>query len=137
MRRLLTIATALSTLTVASALRSELHAQCTTGCSSSSSCNGTGKAGCVAECTGAGECTCKDDKCQTQPLPPAALNTGNLHLAALSAAGTVVATSLVVDCRGNVVDVLLYDRQSEAQLPPLDAIVLRRSPRPVRIATRE
>jgi hypothetical protein len=107
-------------------------AQCSTGCSSSSSCNGTGKSGCLAQCDGSGECTCRDDECLTQLIPAAGLTpSADVQFAGWAGATGVSAASLVVDCRGNVQDVLVHNARDEAVLMPLERIEVRR-PAPVR-----
>lgn len=103
----------------------EAAAQCSTGCSSSSSCNGTGKAGCMAECNGNGECTCKDDQCGTQIAPPLGLHSGANEYAFVSGAVPDSDVFLHVDCRGNVLDVLLHTSKVDIPIPSMPTIVLR------------
>lgn len=100
------------------------RAQCAVGCISSSDCGGTGRAGCLATCDGAGNCMCGDRKCEPQmsrvvPSPEA------VRFAGQSAAErTPLRTYLVTDCRGGVIGVQVTDGMGQAvQLAP-DEILL-------------
>jgi hypothetical protein len=138
MRHWLVIAGIVASALLLSGAAHPAQAQCNTGCSSSSSCNGTGKSGCLANCDGYGKCECKDDACTTQirpvvlqPAPAAALTAAD--------AGQPVSAALVVDCRGNVMDVLFAGRVGEEVFAELGSIAIRpaRAARAGRLASRE
>jgi hypothetical protein len=145
MRNLVIFAAAAATGLVLSAVPSPVAAQCATGCSSSASCDGTGKATCHVHCEG-GLCNCTDIKCKTEPLPPPELAHSSalpsFVAAPVEGMGTsaiAVTVELMVDCGGNVVDVLLTRRDGSAVFHELPLIAL--SPpaarRDHRIAVRE
>jgi hypothetical protein len=105
------------------------EAQCATGCSSSSACNGTGRGGCVAVCTGDGKCECNDSDCKPQitqvvPATPSAATT----LASWTAFVSTVTTHLVTDCRGAVLDVVLRLRDGSAPVLSPTEIVFETEP---------
>jgi hypothetical protein len=115
------------------------RAQCAVGCVSSSSCDGTGKAGCKTACDGSGACGCTDTVCGTQLRPSllgASEGTGALLLARAEVPRLVPA--LLVDCHGNILDVRLLDGNGVSLLDDLVTIRLRRTEgAPTRVATRE
>lgn len=123
------ILTAALALAAAFGTVAPVDAQCSTGCSSSSACNGTGRAGCTAVCTGDGKCECTDKVCEPEitrvflatPSSAAGLASRTPSL------GTVTA-HLVTDCRGAVLDVLLRLGDGSAPRPSPDEIVFEPAP---------
>jgi hypothetical protein len=86
------------------------HAQCATGCSSSSACEGTNKSSCSTGCGSVGDtewCSCSDTKCGTKPLPRASLDWPRDHLAGNPGPQPPLSAALVADCHGNVFDILI------------------------------
>lgn len=141
MRSLLIFATCVVASLCALAVATPAHAQCATGCSSSASCNGTGKSGCSIACDGH-LCNCTDHTCGTQLLP-VVLDQGaqpRIRLASDHAEISGPATAaLLVDCRGNVLDVRITGREGPVRLEDLPSIVLvsPREPPHSRMAVRE
>lgn len=113
-------------------------AQCATGCSSSSACEGSGKASCSTACgtTGGVEwCSCTDNQCGTQLVPPLTTNDPSASSPFALADDTPSPRALLmVDCRGNVVDVVFAMAGAEHySLMDLTAIELeRRDSQPLR-----
>lgn len=139
MRHLLVVATiAVMALALPGAVTAA-QAQCTTGCSSTSSCNGTGKSGCVAECDGYGRCQCNEDKCGTQLLPVTMQASAGAHFVSEREGNAVSSVSLLVDCHGNTLDVRLIGLEGQAVFTDLPRIELRPArPRPAgQLASRE
>lgn len=110
------------------------EAQCATGCSSSSACNGTGRGGCTTVCTGDGRCNCVDSDCKPQitqvvPATPSTI----VALASWTTFLSTVTAHLVTDCRGAVLDVLLRLGDGSAPILSPNEIVFETVPvaRPV------
>jgi hypothetical protein len=139
MRHLLVVATMVVGALLFSGVATEARAQCTTGCSSPSSCNGTGKAGCVATCDGTGKCECGEDKCGTQLRPSVLLEGTGAHLVSERGENRAIYAALLVDCHGNTLDVWFTGRQGQPVFTDLPSIVIQAADPapPARIASRE
>jgi hypothetical protein len=116
------------------------HAQCATACSSSAACNGTGRGSCQVFCD-QGTCSCTDTACGTQIRPVSLERDGgaSTRLVAGRAPGDVYSAALVVDCRGNVLEVRLTGADGQDRLQGLPSIRIQspRAPTPARVAVRE
>jgi hypothetical protein len=114
------------------------HAQCGTGCVSSSSCDGTGKSSCSTACgntDGVPWCSCKDTQCGTQLRPVVMAGRHDARLVS-NVSDPPLQAELLEDCHGNVVDVRFSTPGGAAAFPALRAIPIQRAP-PGRLAARE
>jgi hypothetical protein len=98
-------------------------AQCTVGCVSSSSCEGTGKGSCIATCDQWGTCACADKACGTQ-IRPVTFAAAQSRRLVTTAEDQPHGAALVVDCHGNVLDVRLSGGDKAAVFGGLRAIRL-------------
>lgn len=139
MRHRLILATMVVGALLFSGIATEARAQCMTGCSSASACNGTGKGGCTAECDGNGKCSCKDDTCGTQLMPVVVREPVGARLIADLGEERPMYAALLVDCYGNMLDVRFTGSSGQPVFMDVRSIVVQ-APAPAppaRIASRE
>jgi hypothetical protein len=145
MHRLLCIALVSGSACLLPATATPALAQCATGCSSSSSCGGSGKSGCSTACgstDGVEWCSCSDTHCGTTILPQTGVGgpAPGYTLASAPLEARALAASLVTDCQGNIVDVLIVtSRDGSPVFGDVGSILLAPPPplRAGRVAVRE
>jgi hypothetical protein len=107
----------------AATLPVDARAQCSVGCVSSSDCSGTGRAGCLTTCDGAGNCMCGDRKCEPQ-ITRVMTSPEAVRFARQSGAEWSFNVYLITDCRGGVVGVQVSDGMNRAvQLAPAEILL--------------